>query len=91
MRSRAIFKAKTVICLTNIIMGALYALSFYRNRPLITFARLLELVQRLKKWRSKSALFRLQFFHVWFNMGISILLPVLAYKHATSAPIYGKA
>lgn len=76
LRSLATFKAKTAICWTNIIMGVLYALNLCLNRPLITFVRLQELVQKLKKWRSKSALFRLQFCPMWVIMDISIITPV---------------
>ena len=58
LRSRATSKAKTVICLTNTTTGMLYALNSSKNRLLITFARLPALFQKLKNWRSESALFR---------------------------------
>ena len=57
LRSRATSKAKMVICLTNTTTGMLYALNSSKNRLLITFARLPELAQKLKNWRSKSAPF----------------------------------
>ena len=58
LRSRATSKAKTVICLNNTTKGVLCALNLSRNRLLIIFARLPALFQKLKNWRSKSALFR---------------------------------
>ena len=91
LRSRAIFKAKKDICWTNTTTGMLYVLNFCRNRLLITFARLPESIQKLKSRRSKSAIFRLQFCGMWFIMDISIFMPIWAYKHATSSPVYSKA
>lgn len=90
LRSRATSKAKMVICLTNIIIVVLCALNLCRHRLLITFARLPASIQKLKKWRSNSALFRFQFFYMWVIIGISAKMPVLAYKRATSAPKIGK-
>ena len=58
LRSRATSKAKMVICLNNTTKGVLCVLNLSRNRLLIIFAGLPELAQKLKNWRSKSALFR---------------------------------
>lgn len=58
LRSRATSKAKMVICLNNTTKGVLCVLNLSRNRLLIIFARLPALFQKLKNWRSKSALFR---------------------------------
>lgn len=57
--NHVIFKAKKAICWTNTTNGVYYALNLYRNRLLLIFARLPELSQKLKNWRSKSALFGL--------------------------------
>ena len=60
LRSVATSNAKTVICWISITMGALYALNLCRNRLLIIFAGFPASVQKFKKWRTYSAIFRLQ-------------------------------
>ena len=57
LRSRAISKARMVICLTNIIMGVLYALNLSRNGILIPFARLPAFSQLLRIRRNKPTFF----------------------------------
>ena len=69
----------------------LYALNFYRNRLLITFAGLPALVQKLKSWRSKSAIFRLQFCGMWV---IWVYLYLCLYEPVNALQVYiycGKA
>ena len=91
LRSRATSKTKMVICLSSTTKVVLYVLNLCRNRLLITFAGLPASVQRLNKLRTNSAIFRLQLCCMWFNMGISVKMPVLANKRSTSAPRIGKA